>query len=175
MAKAVLISIRPEWVEKILAGEKTLEVRKTRPNMETPFKCYIYETQGRTETPWIDEDGHKIFKGRGLVIGEFLCDTILPIQVECSSPVALGAGIEIPGTCLTDRQILEYLGNGKRGFAWHISKLEIYDTPKELSKFLRPFENCIGKTCDEYGCAYCENGGHIKRPPQSWCHVEELE
>ena len=42
MAKAVLISIRPEWVEKILAGEKALEVIKTRPNMGTPFKCYIY-------------------------------------------------------------------------------------------------------------------------------------
>ena len=33
MSKAVLISIRPEWVEKILSGEKTLEVRKTRTNM----------------------------------------------------------------------------------------------------------------------------------------------
>lgn len=37
MAKSVLISIRPEWVEKILSGEKTLEVRKTRPKLETPF------------------------------------------------------------------------------------------------------------------------------------------
>ena len=46
MGKAVLISIRPEWVKKILAGEKTLEVRKTRPNMETPFKVYIYCTAG---------------------------------------------------------------------------------------------------------------------------------
>lgn len=59
-------------------------------------------------------------------------------------------------------------------YGWHISKLEIYDTPKKLSKFLRPFENCIGKVCDEYGCAYCENG-HIKRPPQSWRYVEELQ
>lgn len=42
MAKAVLISIRQEWAEKILSGEKALEVRKTRPNMGTPFKCYIY-------------------------------------------------------------------------------------------------------------------------------------
>ena len=46
MANAVLISIRPEWAEKILAGEKTLEVRKNRPNMETPFKVYIYCTAG---------------------------------------------------------------------------------------------------------------------------------
>lgn len=33
MGKAVLISIRPEWVEKILAGEKTLEIRKNRPKV----------------------------------------------------------------------------------------------------------------------------------------------
>ena len=46
MAKAVLISIRPEWVEKIARGEKTVEVRKTRPKLDTPFKCYIYCTQG---------------------------------------------------------------------------------------------------------------------------------
>lgn len=176
--KAVLISIRPEWVARITSGKKTLEVRKNRPKLELPFKCYIYETQGRTETPWIDEDGHTIFKGRGLVIGEFLCDTILPIQVECSSPVALEAGIEIPGTCLTDRQILEYLGNGKRGFAWHISKLEIYDAPKSLSEFRR----ICDKECNCDGCAkYWANGGdcginslQIKRPPQSWCYVEDL-
>lgn len=39
---AVLISIRPKWCEKIISGEKTIEVRKTRPKMDTPFKCYIY-------------------------------------------------------------------------------------------------------------------------------------
>ena len=53
--------------------------------------------------------------------------------------------------------------------------LEIYDTPKKLGEFSPPFENCIGKVCDEFGCASCENGGHIKRPPQSWCYVEGLE
>ena len=30
--KAVLISIRPEWVRKILNGSKTVEIRKTVPN-----------------------------------------------------------------------------------------------------------------------------------------------
>ena len=47
MAKAVLISIRPEWVKKILTGEKTLEVRKTRPNrtIKRPPQswCYVEE------------------------------------------------------------------------------------------------------------------------------------
>ena len=37
MAKAVLISIRPGWVEKILSGEKSLELRKTKPKLKTPF------------------------------------------------------------------------------------------------------------------------------------------
>lgn len=47
MSKAVLISILPNWVEKICSGEKTIEVRRTRPKIETPFKCYIYCTKQR--------------------------------------------------------------------------------------------------------------------------------
>lgn len=188
--KSVLISIRPEWVDKITSGKKTLEVRKNSPKLELPFKCFIYETQGRTENPWIDEDGHTIFKGRGQVIGEFKCDVILPTQVECNSPVALGAGIEIPGTCLTDRQILEYLGNGKQGYAWHISDLQIYEKPRAISEFT---PNCRFLE-DEGECQYrkvlcdcqrrdynpdgslnavlCEH--RLQRPPQSWCYVEDL-
>ena len=62
MSKAVLLSIRPEWCEKIINGQKTIEVRKTRPRMDTPFKCYIYKC------------------GNGKVIGEFLCDEISNIN-----------------------------------------------------------------------------------------------
>lgn len=43
--KDVLISIQPKWVEKIASGEKTIEVRKTRPKIDTPFKVYIYATK----------------------------------------------------------------------------------------------------------------------------------
>ena len=42
MAKAVLLSIRPEWAGKIASGEKTVEIRKNRPKLTTPFRCYIY-------------------------------------------------------------------------------------------------------------------------------------
>ena len=155
MAKAVLISIRPEWVKKILAGEKTIEVRKTRPKSETPFKCCIYCTNSGVAMG--------MWEKHGKVVAEFVCDTIFPIQIECNAPAALGAGIEVPGTCLTDRKIMEYLGNGKRGFAWHISNLKIYDAPKPLSEFK-------GFRKTKFGYAPVE----IKRPPQSWCYVEEL-
>ena len=61
----MLFSIRPRWCDLIVSGKKTVEVRKRIPKLEPPYKCYIYETQGKTETPFVDEDGHVIFKGRG--------------------------------------------------------------------------------------------------------------
>lgn len=175
MAKVVLISIRPEWVEKILSGEKTLEVRKNRPKLETPFKCYIYCTNSGVAMG--------MWGKHGKVVGEFVCDKITWLNhvgfsglpgirlVAMRDMCTIDGSFDFSESCLTTPQIEKYLG-GKDGYAWHISKLEIYDTPKKLSKFLRPLEICIGKVCDEYGCAYCENG-HIKRPPQSWCYVEE--
>lgn len=58
--KAVLISIKPKWCDLIRRGRKTVEVRKTCPKLEVPFKVYIYETM----------DGGR---GSGLVFGEFVC------------------------------------------------------------------------------------------------------
>ena len=54
MSKAVLLSIRPEWCEKILSGEKTVEIRKTRPKLEPPFKCYIYCTLAGSDRLFMD-------------------------------------------------------------------------------------------------------------------------
>ncbi len=176
MAKAVLISIRPEWVEKILSGEKTLEIRKNRPTMQPPFRCYIYCTTGRK--PWV-LDGYPGIRQDGNVVAEFTCDKIKPILAD-SFVVKEDAERVLTGSCLTSKQVIDYAGwKGKKIwdckdlYRWHVSNLEIYDTPKKLGEFSPPFENCIGKVCDEYGCEYCENGGHIKRPPQSWCYVEE--
>ena len=162
----VLISIRPEWVEKIARGEKTVEVRKTRPKLDTPFKCYIYCTQGN--------DARRLRGSWGKVIGEFICDRVETIKAATEPYGIYDVDDDfVAQTRLVDGALWDY-GKGATLYGWHISKLEIYDTPKKLSKFFRPFENCIGKVCDEYGCAYCENG-HIKRPPQSWCYVEELQ
>lgn len=204
--RAVLISIRPKWVEKITRGEKTLEVRKTRPKLETPFKCYIYCTEAKKRLVTILKDGDEnygeIYHGKTVfikvedgsvcdmwekrqkIVGEFVCDTILPVTVECSSPADLGAGLEVPGTCLTDREILDYLGSGKQGYMWHISDLKLYGEPKELSEFCFPPElYCEKGLCgrcpydqspNEYGeySFDCEWKKPITRPPQSWCYVE---
>lgn len=176
MAKAVLISIRPEWVQKIASGEKTIEIRKTKPKLETPFRGYIYCTlQGCNEFFRVNlgRDVSKWNRGKwadrkGNVIGEFICDRIYELAPLNHAPDDVEKH-----ACLTREEIVNYLKG--TGYGWHISDLRIYDAPKELSKFSRPFEICIGKVCDEYGCAYCKNGGHIKRPPQSWRYVEELK
>lgn len=202
MSKAVMLSIRPKWCEKIANGEKTIEVRKNRPKLETPFKCYIYCTQASVKYQTIcgckvlnsdelyrhPEQGIKHGNSielmlcenytkdnflNGKVIGEFTCDRIFPINVFDNGGIQNWFFEHMERSCLTYEGLADYIGNGRTGHGWHISNLKIYDTPKELSKFSRPFENCIDKVCDEFGCASCENGGHIKRPPQSWCYAEE--
>ena len=82
MSKAVLISIRPKWCEKIVNGEKTIEVRKTKPKLETPFKCYIYCTLPKyPHEDFIATDYPRPqFYGGGKVIGEFTCDRIYEIR-----------------------------------------------------------------------------------------------
>lgn len=47
--KEVLISIQPKWCELIANGTKTVEVRKTKPKLNTPFKCYIYCTKEKQQ------------------------------------------------------------------------------------------------------------------------------
>lgn len=43
--KAVVISIKREWLAKIMSGEKTLEVRKSRPwEISFPFAVFQKET-----------------------------------------------------------------------------------------------------------------------------------
>lgn len=198
MTRAVLISIRPEWVEKIANEIKTVEVRRTKPHLDTPFKCYIYCTNTKPFLVWGD-----VFRGdwcteftrlsgygrveadsiwdvfNGHVAGEFTCD-----RVEAIKAVTEPYGIYdvdddfVKQTGLVDGALWDY-GKGATLYGWHISKLEIYDTPKVLSKFRR----ICDKGCRCEGCArYWGNGGNcginslrIKRPPQSWCYVEELE
>lgn len=160
-----MISIRPKWCELIASGKKTIEVRKTRPKLEPPFKCYIYETKGEIERPRGDEDGYIYQEGHGAVIGEFVCDSIFPLSFYASDASFFDTvpPLPVPGTCLTDKEIVDYLGNGKTGYGWHISDLKIYDRPKTLTEF-------IGLTKTRFG--YAERV--LRHPPQSYYFVEEL-
>ena len=183
MSKAVLISIRPDWVEKIANELKTIEVRKSKPNLETPFKCYIYCTNARPFLVWGD-----VFRGdwftefthlsgysraeadeiwnvfNGHVAGEFVCDRIETIKAATELYGIYDVDDDfVAQTGLVDGAVLDY-GKGATLYGWHISKLEIYDTQKPLSAFK-------GLCKIEVDC----DGRTIKRPPRSWYYVEELK
>ena len=146
--KAVLISIQPKWCELIASGKKTVEVRKTKPKLETPFKCYIYCTNWKDNTYWANH-----YKGKlGKVIGEFVCDGIITARsgCYCKIPPVLS---QVDGLDLMD------YADGKPVYGWHITDLVIYDKPRELGEFC----HC--------GVNYHFNPP-ITRPPQSWCYVE---
>lgn len=182
MSKAVMLSIRPKWCEKIANGEKTIEVRKTRPKLQTPFKCYIYCTM---DHPYISVSCGELDKlnyrtntvGRcnGKVIGEFTCDRIYEL-----APLNHAPGDVEKQACLTREEIVNYLKG--TGYGWHISDLKIYDKPKELRSFWKA-DKCPYAT--ESGCTYkyhCFRAGQtqrcgetLTRPPQSWCYVEVMQ
>lgn len=170
-----MLSIRPKWCEKIVSGEKTIEVRKTRPKLDTPFKCYIYCTQsGVALGAW---------GKHGKVIGEFTCDdideydddTIFSFRHE---DYARWNDFDLDRACMHPEDFQNY-ANGKWLCGWHISDLKVYDAPKELTEF-HTWEKC--KSCSKSGyestaCIYDENcmvPVAITKAPQSWCYVEEM-
>ena len=192
--KSVLISIQPKWCELIASGKKTVEIRKTKPKIYTPFKCYIYCTKSKKTYESFAVSG-KPYECGGKVIGEFVCDDFTYIE----------AGYDTNGNkhlyntafvehrmAIPDLELFEYLYKRREkcgGWAWHISNLVIYDKPKELSEFV------VEGDCSCNGCNKCKwfdkgNGYNVeddcrlpyeydfksvrplKRPPQSWCYVE---
>lgn len=176
--KSVLISIRPKWCELIVGGKKTIEVRKTRPKLETPFKCYLFCTTGH---PYISvQDGrldrehyrtNTVGRCNGKVIGEFVCDNVDFFartgtnrnDVRYYIPQKTRAAM-----CLSQDEIEAY-GNGSYLYGWHISNLQIYDKPRELSEF------CTGSSHFVLGANGWLDYSGMTRPPQSWCYVEERE
>lgn len=175
MSKAVMLSIRPKWCELIANGTKTVEVRKTRPKLETPFKCYIYCTMPDARDPYNILELHgadgKIRKANGKVMGEFVCDKVYELAPINHAP----DGVE-QQACLTREEIVRYLKGV--GYGWHISDLKIYDKPKELTEF-HTWKKC--KSCSKSGyestaCIYDKNcmvPVAITKAPQSWYYVEE--
>ena len=141
--KAVLLSIRPNWCKLIWSGMKTLEVRRTRPKLETPFKVYIYCTG---HDGWIMKSPKSgVQKMDSRVIGEFTCDkidklvhvgTMMDINILTLDGWYKPAGELLQAACLTEAAAKKYL-QGRNGYGWHISDLKIYDKPRDLDEFSR--------------------------------------
>lgn len=181
MSKSVMISIQPKWCELIANGKKTIEVRKTKPKIDEPFKCYIYCTKSKKYFSvggglyYSFDDLYKNIKGKikygdslelmacdpdsysadnffnGKVFGEFVCDEIIDVDCDSVAPFDRKTMDYIDEQTCLNRADLWAYTNGKICYGWQISELKIYDKPKALSEF------------------------GLSRPPQSWGYVEEMK
>lgn len=167
---AIMISIHQEWCEKIASGKKTIEVRKTRPKIEPPFKCYIYETI----SSGLILDRKEIYRGffgRGMVIGEFLCAEIDHYALFGTrrentvyrkiSKNGYPLPINYTPMCLSEQEFIDY-GAGKMLYGLHLSNIKIYDAPMRIDTF----KHWVDVGSWSHLCP-------MDRPPQSWCYVEE--
>lgn len=176
--KSVLISIRPQWCEKICNKigkdengkpiyEKRIEVRKSAPS-EVPFKAYIYATKPKKffkcgamstsdELLWLANgkvemgDGFKFWADGDeyqRLNGRIIGEFICRGIMQPFDSLRLMA----KESCLTEEELVTY-SNGKPLYGWHISDLKIYDKPKELSEF-RPICKFEGK---DLICNLCPN------------------
>ena len=167
MNKAVLLSIRPNWCALIASGRKTLEVRKTRPKLDTPFKVYMYRTKPKDRLIDVIKDGDlnygEVYHGKpvfikansryrdyvrdGKIIGEFTCDRIDKFSIdEKFDNLTLCSMSKLSRVPVS--QLQDY-ASGYWLYGWRISDFRLYDKPRELSEF------------------------SLSRPPQSWQYVVE--
>ena len=153
--KAVLLSVQPKWCELIASGKKTVEVRKTKPKLLTPFKCYIYQTR----KTWVYNIYSRIADWQGKVIGEFVCDAVdrMAHCGTCNSDIRLKLvdknlyckelDYEYLNKCKLSYFDIDKYSSGGDVYGWHISGLVIYDKPKELSEFVT-VDNEAVKNCE---------------------------
>jgi len=158
-----LFSIRPFWVFKIVLEEKLWEIRKKKPKLKPPFKCFIYMTKNGSKIAISKENYAEEMRvakllsyGCGKVVGEFVCDKIQTIfyysdilySYKCPNDYMDKMCKE---TGLTLDNLKKY-ANGDDIYALHVSNLKIYDKPKEIFEFKKP---CI----DKYNyCQACKYG-----------------
>lgn len=170
--ESVLISIKPKWCGLIANGKKTVEIRKTKPKIETPFKVYIYQTRNPESVAFSGTGRHiseydKICyytERSGKVIGEFVCDRVIDIpSKDLSENFRRLIKDIITPSCLEVEELKNYLGY-KDGYGWHISNLIIYDKPRKLNQFVSTSivnTNCFGQHLHK-----------LDKPPQSWCYAK---
>lgn len=186
--KAVMLSLRPQWCEKIFNGSKSIEVRKSRPSIPTPFTVYIYQTKHKGGKATVSEVLNSVYGG-GKVIGSFVCDSTT--RYNCDKDydeyfVAgyIGAYMPFKEMCLTNKNLIEY-GKGDALYGWHITEPKLFDKPRELREFSKFGYKYLGGCCVNYNCPNCIDNGWMQppeckidgcfltHPPQSWCYIVE--
>ena len=185
--KSILLSIKPEWVAKILNQEKAIEVRKLFPKDYVGW-VYIYCSKGNkplfyygygdktysfhTKQKDANDIQHEL---NGKVVARFWCDKVEELYIRwgwgwVTNTIKGDLTIE-EKTCVSRCALFDYLGN-KGGYAIHISKLEIFDRPRELIEFTSGF-NRYKVPLPNGDFYYHESWDKpLFKAPQNYCYIE---
>lgn len=199
---AIMISIQPQWVDKIINGEKTIEIRKTMPKCELPCRVYIYCTKGKTTIEYIERKGepdwfgniakktlivtrpkykNKLGEKLGKVVAEFILNKVEEFEFE-----------------LWDNKTYESVGKVYYDEDTGEREVDVFESNDEINSIKLLKDSCLtvsqlreylGKGFSTCFAWYIENlkvynttkdlnefvcRKRLSKPPQSWCYVEEL-
>ena len=176
MSREMLISDRPKWSCKIMNFEKDWEVRrKVDPNFRGWVNVYStkHKDIARIISPYevkdkyvleneITEENFKYvdsgYSAKGKVVARYYCDDIyvFDIQDPRTWEDSEFAELIMKHVGMTLEELHAYTGD-KKFYAMHITKLEVFDTPKNLCDFWNTKKG-----------VFCQP---ITRAPQSYCFV----
>lgn len=198
----ILMPIHPRWCEKIFNGEKTIEVRRSAPKIDTPFEALVYCTRAkdiRKDGLYLLPNDRQLHLGceekdlefvcregdfrNGKVIGSFVCNKVDEYKYHIFED-------DYKAMCLSYDEVKTY-SKGKTLRGWHITEPKLFDEPRELSEFgtickkdgndecgdcpyLQVYVNSY--PCDDCVDTWCGVGNikPITRVPQSWIYVERM-
>ncbi len=153
--RSIMISVKPEWCEKICNYKKTIEIRKTMPKCALPIKVYIYCTGAR-----------KYFFHNG--IGETLDDLYrLPKNADYDGgKIKFGYSGELM-CCGAEYDKNNFL-NGKVIAEFVLKKVDFIKMPKNISKEFQQ------KTCLKSNQILDYLGGNLFKNFYAW-HIDDLK
>lgn len=103
----IVLSLHERWWHKMAAGEKILEIRKSKPKIDGPFKVLVYIT------------------GTRRIYGQFICPEVIEVknyhEIEKES-------------CVPIEQIDRY-GKGKPLAGWEVAMVQEFAEPKLLKDY----------------------------------------
>lgn len=201
MNKVIILAVQPQWLQKILTGKKTIEIRKSTPKCDYPIDVYLYCTKGKPfllDLRFLKEDkclmydlsikDFDTFVSRvdaeiinttlnGKIVAKFTLNKVDKIN-NCGNCFEIANESYAYTNAIGNRSCLDFIDmkkylNDKGGYAWHIDNLQIFDEPMELKEFYRNNYQEIQdyESCDNYDCIYAVHNSILG--DDGYCPVDE--
>lgn len=181
-----LIADKPKWCRLMMNGKKKIEVRKGTALYKATQK--LIDEYGYAQFYVCCSRAKHIKDYLQIENGKYVCNIPKDYESELNGKVIfkfrcykVGLTHEYDGnllkdSCLTIDEFCDYLGDKIYVYAIHISYLEIFDKPRELSEFYKvgakeEYEYIV--SIDETQAKpYIDEFYKLTKAPQSFCYVE---